>query len=201
MSVNYVISTPWKMMSPDEAKAGYQEVRKLIAEKSPSCRIAQVVKVKSQTEAEHFGCYVRDVFQLYTILLESMAKHCCQWSVLQAHNTYHTSGASVVRLTDDGNEWDINAMYFDAVVGRLQFKWEDNTRALQWKPWNWQIPILVEDEDDAHYFYDPVSQKAIVHCGSNALEGADFDILLYGFEVDIPQDLNFFEVVKLEILE
>jgi hypothetical protein len=197
MSVDFVISTPWKKMNRDEAKSGYEEMRKFISEHSPTSRITQVIKVKSQTQAEHFGWYVRDVFRLYTILLESMA-HCRQWSVFKAHDTYHTEGNNtVVRLTDAGREWDINAMYFDPVVGRVQFKWEDNTMALtRWKPWNWQIPILAEDEDDAHYFFDPVSKQAIVHCGSNVLEGANFDILLFGFKVDLPEDLNFFQVVK-----
>lgn len=180
-------SSGWEPADAEMMRDAYTKVQSTISSGSPAFTV-HMHDVIAPTWAEHFGLFVRETFSFYTQVLTSI-KNSPSWIVLRVHTTTHSRSHTVSTLTletEAAGQVGIQGYIFTPAV--FNFSWEDNTLDRPWTPWGWEIPILSNDADDDHFFYDPTTRRVIAHRGENLAE-----IGFYGFEaIELPE-LSFFK--------
>lgn len=115
------------------------------------------------TQAEFFGAYAKEVFQIYKTILEQM-KTSQNWIGLQIRSTYHSTAdyPDAVTYYEDATQDTLQIRGYKFNPQVFNFVWEDNSMSIPWTPWNWQLGILPNDQDETHYFFDLNSEKMII---------------------------------------
>jgi hypothetical protein len=179
-------SSGWEVTDAATARISYEQIKAIISERKPEV-VLQINEVTAPTHAELRGLYVRELFTLYSMILEVMRSG-NQWIAMHVHQNYHTRSVASGTITIEEDEVDILTYHLNPQI--FIFSWVDNTLDNPWTPWNWKIPIISDEQDDTNYFYEPDTQRLIVHSGSDALR-----ICFYGFKPLQPVGLSFFETV------
>jgi hypothetical protein len=179
-------SSGWEATDAATARISYDQIKAVISERKPEV-IIQINDVIAPTQAELRGLYVRELFTLYSMILEVMRSG-NQWIAMNVHQNYHTRNVDAGTITIEEDEVDILTYHLNPQV--FIFPWVDNTLDNPWTPWDWKIPIISDDQDDTNYFYEPDTLRLIVHEGSDPLR-----ICFYGFKPLLTVGLNFFETI------
>lgn len=142
------------------------------------------------TYAENFGKYVRELFFVYSAILEEM-KFSREWIALQVRSIDHSkanySDSIIIDNNNNADQIQIRGFHLDPLA--FDFHWQDNSMEHPWKPWNWQLDILPDDLDEAHYFFDLKSEKAFI--------GGDNQISFCKMKPKFPKILTRFRISEI----
>ncbi len=180
-------SQGWSPLSNEDMASRYSELNTKLG-KLKVCSILTYRPIKNDlTLAENFGKYVRELFEVYRATLEEM-KSSREWVALQVRSTCHSkagySDSIVIGEENDPDQFQIRGFQLDPLV--FDFKWQDNSMDLPWKPWGWQIGIFSDDLDETHYFFDLKSKKHFV--------AKDSEISFYDMTPILPKELTLFRL-------
>lgn len=180
----------WGPIAKSEIPKLYDGAMRRASKLAVSSALESAEKIKYPTLAERFGAYVRDLFAVYSALLEAM-KTGHHWVALSVHSTLHSSAdfddAVLIGQSPAEDQVQVRGRTFDPLV--FDFAWRDNTMDANWTAWNWEIDILPNDPDDRHYFFDRSQDKLI----ETRLEPGP-TIYVYNLNPKWPSPLSFFEV-------
>ncbi len=180
-------SRGWTSIHTQDLAKSYSDLSTRLGSLDLSFAIAHEPETNDLTYAENFGRYVRELFLVYTAILEEM-KSSREWIVLQVRSTYHSkadfSDAIIIGDENDPDQIQVRGFRLDTLV--FDFPWQDNSMEHPWKPWNWQIGVLPDDLDEVHYFFDLKSEKLFI--------GADKKLSFCKMRPNFPQKLTLFRL-------
>lgn len=176
-------------MPPSESADAFAAVRSIL-ESDATPMVSYVVSdnfheaLGRPTAAESFGAYVRELYDVYRRVLAAMRVR-RDWCALEVHSTEHTTWCDPEFALVD--EFEVCSHTFDPAA--LDFPWVDNTLDRPWKAWTWDVSLLPDDADDAHVFWTPHREMAVVG------DGRTSRLSFFGFDPDLPRDLTWLKRV------
>lgn len=160
-------SSGWAKISEKELEKTHSDLNIRLGKLGKPFEITYEPVKNQLTRAENFGKYVREIYSVYSSILEDM-KSSRDWLALQVRSTYHSKAdyadSIIIGSENEEDQVQVRGFYLDPAA--FVFAWEDNTMDRPWKPWNWQLGILPEDLDETHYFFDNKSDRIIIGKGS-----------------------------------
>lgn len=190
MNNNLVLdSGGWIELESTKINENYNSTMALFNSEKPQLTIIPKNFTLGLTKAEDFGARTRELFSIYTGILNEMQSS-REWIALKIHSNYHTNSQfqNGINIVEEENDFDVMGYHLDAIA--FKFTWQDNTLEHPWKPWNWKLGLFSDDCDDSHCFFHPLDNKAT----RSYYDGNDIRLEIFGMTPTLKQPLNFFQI-------